>query len=194
MGVTTKKRTHILPARISSIEDQIIVVRGQRVMLDSDLARIYGVTTKRINEQVKRNRSRFPVGFMLHLTLDEAERILSSRSQIATLKRGSNVKHAPHAFTEHGAIMLASVLNSPIAVQASVFVVRAFVRMRSIIAEYSKLAERVDALELTCDAKFRKVFDAIRSLILQPEKDNRQIGFVRTKNRKAKLTLGSKDQ
>ena len=138
MGVAARQERRVHPVRVRSIEDQIVVIRGQRVMLDSDLARIYGVSTKRINEQVKRNRGRFPKGFVFQLTLDEARQVVSLRSQIATLKRGKHLKHAPHVFTEHGAIMLASVLNSAVAVQASVFVVQPFVRMRSIIAEYTK--------------------------------------------------------
>jgi ORF6N domain-containing protein len=168
-----------LPARaVKGIEDQILVIRGQRVMLDRDLARLYGVTTKRINEQVKRNRKRFPEGFMFQLTFDEARSVLSSRSQIATLKKGQNIKHAPHAFSEHGAIMLASVLNSATAIQASVFVVVAFVRMRSIIADYSKLAARVDQLEQDYDEKFHDVFKAIRQLMAPPAGPRRAIGFI----------------
>lgn len=151
-------------------------------MLDSDLARLYRVTTKRLNEQVKRNRSRFPEGFIFQLTLKEAKSILSSRSQIATLKKGHNVKYAPHVFTEHGAIMLATVLNSPPAVQASVFVVRAFVRMRSIIADYSSLAARVDELEEKCDDKFRHIFEAIRKLLAPPAAPRKLIGFVNNKS------------
>jgi hypothetical protein len=105
---------HDLPARRTDrIEECIYTVRGQRVMLDADLARLYGVTTKRLNEQVKRNRERFPDDFLFQLTQEEALELWCSRSQIATLKRGQNIKYLPYAFTEHGAIMGASVLNSP---------------------------------------------------------------------------------
>jgi len=175
------KRTLALSRRVKNIEALILVIRSHRVMLDSDLARLYGVTTKRINEQMKRNRKRFPDGFVFQLTLEEAKNVLSSRSQIATLKKGQNVKHAPHAFTEHGAIMLASVLNSPVAIQASVFVVRAFVRMRSIIADYSRLAARVDELEERYDSRFQDVFKAIRQLIVPPNLPQRTIGFIATR-------------
>jgi len=165
---------------VKGIEDQILVIRSQRVMLDRDLARLYGVTTKRINEQVKRNRKRFPEGFMFQLTFNEARNVLSSRSQIATLKKGQNIKHAPHVFSEHGAIMLASVLNSATAIQASVYVVRAFVRMRSIIADYSKLAARVDELEQKYDEGFHDVFKAIRQLMAPRIGQRRPIGFIRS--------------
>ena len=100
-------------------------MRGRRVMLDVDLAAVYGVAPKRLNEQVRRNRGRFPDDFAFQLTLDEARVVLASRSQIATLKRGQNLKYAPYVFTEHGAVMLAAVLNSPIAIDASIQVVRA---------------------------------------------------------------------
>ena len=163
------KGTIVAVRAVRGIEDRILTIRGSRVMLDSDLAKLYGVTTKRINEQVKRNRRRFPEGFMFQLTLNEASNVLVSRSQIATLKQGQNIKHAPHVFTEHGAIMLASVLNSPTAIQASVFVVRAFVRMRSIIADYAKLVARVDELEQKFDDSFRHVFSAIRGLMTPPD-------------------------
>ena len=172
--------------RVRNIEDQILVVRSHRVMLDSDLAKLYGVTTKRINEQVKRNRRRFPEGFVFQLTLEEAKHVASSRSQFATLKKGQNVKHAPNAFTEHGAIMLASVLNSPVAIQASVYVVRAFVRMRSIIADYATLAARVDELEQKYDSRFHQVFEAIRQLMAPPIPARRAIGFVATRKARRK--------
>jgi hypothetical protein len=155
-------------------------------MLDSDLAKLYGVTTKRINEQVKRNRKRFPEGFAFQLTMEEAKHVVSLRSQIATLKRGQHIKHPPHAFTEHGAIMLASVLNSPVAIQASVYVVRAFVRMRSIIADYATLASRVDELEQKYDNRFHHVFEAIRQLMAPRIPPRRAIGFVAARKARRK--------
>jgi hypothetical protein len=100
---------------IEEVADRIVVIRGRRVLLDRDLAAVYGVAPKRLNEQVKRNQARFPDDFMFRLTLQEAQALLISRSQVATLKRGANVKYAPYAFTEHGAVMLASVLDSPVA-------------------------------------------------------------------------------
>ncbi len=116
-------------------------------MLDADLARLYGVTTKRLNEQVKRNRERFPEDFMFQLTVEETDRWRRSRSQFATLERGQNIKYFPYAFTEHGAIMAANVLNSRRAVQMSVFVVRAFVKMRSVLTDTRDLARKLAALE-----------------------------------------------
>jgi hypothetical protein len=98
---------------IESVEQRIFLIRGQKIILDADLAQLYGVTTKRLNEQVKRNRNRFPEDFMFRLSSEEGASILDSRSQIATLKRGQNLKYAPYAFTEHGAVMVANVLNSP---------------------------------------------------------------------------------
>ncbi len=182
MSRNMKKQRDLSPASrataLRKIENQIVVVRGHRVMLDSDLAKIYGVATKRLNEQVRRNRSRFPRDFMFQLRLNEAKEILGSRSQIATLNQGQNVKHAPHVFTEHGAIMLASVLNSPTAVQASVCVVRAFVKMRSGLAEYAGLSRRLDTLEARYDGRFAAVFDAIRQLMSLPATPRRHIGFL----------------
>jgi len=114
------------------------------VILDSDLARIYGVTTKRLNEQVKRNAERFPEDFAFKLTKDETANL---SSQIATLKRGQNIKYLPHAFTEHGAIMAANVLNSKQAVQMSVFVVRAFIKLREVLATHKELGVKFAELE-----------------------------------------------
>jgi ORF6N domain-containing protein len=160
------------------IKGLIFVVRDQRVMLDHDLAGLYGVTTKRLNQQLRRNRHRFPQDFAFQLTLKEAKAIFSSRLQNATLKKGQNIKHAPHVFTEHGAIMLATVLNSPIAVRVSVHVVRAFVQMRNALLEYAHLALRIDALEEQYDGKFKMVFAAIRQLIAAPNQPKTRIGFV----------------
>ena len=123
--------------KTEQVRQQIFVARGQRVMLDHDLARLYGVTTKRLNEQLRRNRHRFPKDFAFRLTLVEAKNVAALRSQNATLKRGHHIKHPPHVFTEHGAIMLASVLNSKVAIQASIYVVRAFVQMRAALLESS---------------------------------------------------------
>ena len=169
---------------VDSVKQQIFIVRGQRVMLDRDLAQLYGVTTKRLNQQFRRNRNRFPEDFAFRLTLQEAKEVTVLRLQNATLKRGQHIKHPPQVFTEHGAIMLASVLNSPIAVQASVYVVRAFVQMRPMAAEYAKLFRRIDELEQKCDGRFRAVFDAIRALMMPPFKKRRQIGFIRISPRK----------
>ena len=143
-------------------------------MLDSDLAELYGVETKRLNEQVRRNPNRFPPDFMFQLTAEEWE---SLRSQFATLKRGEHRKYLPYAFTEHGALMLANVLNSERAAQTSVMVVRAFVRLRQMLASNAELARKLDAMEKKYDAQFKVVFDAIRQLMSPPEPKRREIGF-----------------
>jgi len=135
------------PAPPAAIEGVIHTVRGERVILDADLAKLYGVPTKAFNQAVRRNRMKFPPDFMFELTLVEAETLRRSRSQFVTLKRGGNVKFAPFAFTEHGAIMAANILNSPQAVQMSVFVIRAFIRMRSLLTDTRELAKKLASLE-----------------------------------------------
>lgn len=130
-----------------SIDGVIHTIRGERVILDADLARIYGVPTKAFNQAVRRNRGKFPPDFLLELTTTEAEGLRRSRSQIVTLKRGQNVKFAPLAFTEHGALMAATILNSPQAVQMSVFVIRAFVKMRGLLTDTRELAKKLASLE-----------------------------------------------
>jgi hypothetical protein len=132
---------------VTEIESLIVTVREQRVILAPDLASLYGVPTKALNQAVKRNADRFPVDFMFRLTLAEAEDMQRSRSQIVTLKRGQNIKYLPAAFTEHGAIMAANVINSPRATHMSVFVVRAFVKMRSAFKDSRQLAEKLALLE-----------------------------------------------
>jgi hypothetical protein len=159
------------------VERRILLARGQKVLLDSDLASLYGVTTKRLNEQVKRNIERFPEDFMFQLTADEHDAL---RSQIATLKtgRGQHRKYRPFVFTEHGAIMAASVLNSSQAIEMSVYVVRAFVRLRELLATHKDLARKLDDLEKKYDDQFRVVFDAIRQLMTPPQDTKkRRIGF-----------------
>ncbi len=165
---------------VASLEQRIHLVRGVRVMLDEDLAQVYGVTTKRLNEQVKRNRARFPEDFMFQLTQAEAETL---RSQIATTKTGRGGRRTrPTAFTEHGAVMLASVLKSPTAVASSILVVRAFIRLRELVAVHRDLARGLDELERKYDAKFRVVFNSIRALMepaaAKPGKSKPQIGFL----------------
>ena len=122
------------------VAERIVEVRGDKVILDSDLAGIYGVTTKVLNQTLKRNIERFPSDFAFRLKPAEIEAIRRSRSQSVTLKRGQNLKYLPWAFTEHGAIMAASMLNSPRAVEMSVFVVRAFVRLRDLARTHARLA------------------------------------------------------
>ena len=162
----------------------ILVLRGQRVIIDGDLAALYGVTTKRFNEQVRRNRERFPEDFMFQLTAQEAAAL---RSQFATLKtgRGQHRKYLPYAFTEHGAIMAASVLNSPRAVEMSVYVVRAFVRLREMLASNRELARQFAQLEARLDKKLADhdeaiaaILSAIRQLMNPPSPRRRPIGFT----------------
>jgi hypothetical protein len=159
------------------VEKAICVLRGHRVILDRDLAELYGVTPKRLNEQVKRNHHRFPDDFMFQLTSEEATAMMASRSQFATLKRGQNIKYVPYAFTEHGALMVANVLNSPVAVEASITVVRAFVRLRQMLSSHVELARKLASLEKKYDAQFKVVFDAIRQLMEPPPLKRRSIGF-----------------
>ena len=131
----------------AGIENLIQEIRGVRVMLDSDLARIYGVTTKAFNQAVRRNRTRFPKDFMFQLNQKETKALLASRSQIVTLKRGQNIKYRPYAFSEHGALQAANILKSGRAVQMSVFVIRAFVKMRETLLATRHLSKKLATLE-----------------------------------------------
>lgn len=142
-----RKSTAQPPAPLESLDGLIHTIRGERVILDADLARLYGVETRVLKQAVRRNRTKFPPDFLFELTPAEAEQLRRSRSQFVILKRGENVKHRPFAFTEHGALMAANLLNSPQAVQMSVFVVRAFVRMRSLLTDTRELAKKLAALE-----------------------------------------------
>jgi len=160
------------------VESRILILRHQRVILDADIAQLYGVPVKRLNEQVKRNRERFPSDFMFQLTSNEHKTL---RSQIATSNKSRGGRqYAPHAFTEHGAIMAATVLNSERAVQMSVFVVRAFVRLREMLATNRRLAGKIDELENrldTHDSVIQELIEAIKDL-MTPEKPSRvRIGF-----------------
>ena len=171
-------KTQPAPTRIESL---IYTIRGLRVMLDSDLAKIYGVSTMRLNEQFKRNSSRFPSDFAFQLTQQEFADLIS---QIAISKKGRGGRRKlPWVFTEHGALMLASVLNSPIAVEASVRVVRAFVLMREQLTANKELAQKLVELESRVsghDEAIQNLFEAIRQLVEPPLPENRkQIGFMR---------------
>ena len=173
---------------LRNIDNEIHLVRGQRVMLDSVLAEIYGVSTKRLNEQLKRNRKRFPADFAFQLTAQEFMNLKSQfatsssdlRSQIATSSAHGGKRKAPWVFTEHGAIMLASVLKSDIAIQASVRVVRAFVRLREMVAANAQLAAKLKELERRLDSHDEAIVDlfaALNRLLEPPEKPKRKIGF-----------------
>ena len=164
------------------IEDTILLIRGKRVILDHDLARLYGVTTKVLNQAVKRNLERFPEDFMFQLTkaeTDELQRLKRLRSQIVTLKkaRGTHIKYQPYAFTEHGILMLSSVLKSLRAVQVNIQIMRTFVRLRQMFVSNETLIERLDELEESYDVKFSIVFRAIRQLMNPRAVNRKPIGF-----------------
>ena len=164
----------VIPAE--QIERCILMVRGQKVMLDSDLAALYGVATKVLNQAVRRNISRFPEDFMFQLTKEETAESL--RSQNVTLKRGQHRKYAAYVFTEQGVAMLSSVLKSERAVRVNIEIMRAFVRLRDILAAHKELAKKLEELEKNCDAQFRVVFDTIKRYIVPPPQvKKRQIGF-----------------
>jgi hypothetical protein len=169
-------KTKIVP--VKRIEDIIYLIRGQRVMLDFDLARVYGVTTKRLKEQFRRNADRFPNDFAFELANQE---LTNLRSQFATSSLHGGHRYLPIAFTEHGALMLASVLNSPIAVEASVRVVRAFVGMREQLAAHKEFTQKLSELENRVsghDEAIANLFEAIRRLVEPPLPENRrEIGF-----------------
>jgi len=172
---------------LSQVENLIYLIRGHRVMLGHDLAVLYGVETRLLVQAVRRNADRFPDDFMFQLTWDEVGRAgelllddistKTSRSQFVILKRGRNVKYRPHAFTEQGVAMLSSVLRSKRAVQVNIEIMRAFVRLRGILASNADLARRLDELEAKYDAQFRGVFDAIRDLMEPPVGPKPRIGF-----------------
>ncbi len=169
-----KKKPPRKPALIRSPEDSIVRLRGQSVLLDTDLAALYGVAVKRLNQQMTRNQDRFPEDFCFQHTQTEWG---SLRLQNETLKRGQHRKYPPYAFTEHGAIMAATVLNSPQAVKMSVAVVRAFVKLRRMALSVEALARKVAALESKYDAQFGEVFQAILQLMTPPDPPRRKIGF-----------------
>ncbi len=168
----TKSLVKIPPERVEKI---ILLIRGEKVILDSDLAALYGVSTSRFNEQVTRNRSRFPIDFCFRLTEGEWKSLIS---QFATSKLGRGGRRKlPYVFTEHGAIMAANILNSERAVQASVQVVRAFVKLRQMLASNAELARKLNELEKKYDRQFKIVFDAIRQLMVPPSAKTKPIGF-----------------
>ncbi len=184
---------------LEAITQRIVVLREQRVMLDEDLATLYGVETKRFNEAVKRNLAKFPADFMFQLSADEWAAL---RSQFATSNeqhqgRGGR-RYAPRVFTEHGALMAATILNSPRAVEVSVYVVRAFVRLRELVGSHRELAKRLDDLEQKTEAlamqhdtfsrntrnQLKQVFDALRELMTPPDPPKRPIGFITPDDKK----------
>lgn len=165
----------IVPAE--RIESRILLIRGHKVMLDSDLAHLYQVGTKRLNEQVKRNKSRFPADFMFPLTAKEKAEVVANCDHLHRLKFSSTL---PYAFTEHGTIMVASVLNAPRAIEVSVYVVRAFIKLREMLSTHKKLALKLAELEKRIEAHDEEItalFEAIRQLMEPPVKSEKCIGF-----------------
>lgn len=161
---------------IDRIEKAILLIRRQKVMLDADLATLYGVETRALVQAVKRNLERFPNDFMFQLSKEEAAFLTS---QIVTLKkgRGQHRKYLPYVFTEQRVAMLSSVLRSPRAIQVNIEVMRAFIRLRKMLASTAELARKLDALEKKYDAQFKGVFEAIRQLMMSPKPKRRAIGF-----------------
>lgn len=158
------------------LNQAILTLRGQRVILDADLARLYGVSTKALNQAVKRNQDRFPDDFRFQISRLEREEVVTLCDHLAQLKFS---KAMPYAFTEHGALMAASVLNSERAIQASVWVIRGFVKLRLFAATHIELARKIAGLEDKYDAQFKVVFDAIRALMQPVEQSPKErIGFV----------------
>ena len=170
------KTTAVVP--IDRIDSRILLIRGRRVMLDADLAEVYGTTTKALNQAVKRNRERFPIEFMFQLNEVEKKELVTNCDHFRRLKHSPSL---PYAFTEHGAVMLASILNSPTAVQASIAVVRAFIHLREILATHKELARKLAALEKRIqghDEEIVAIFEAIRQLMAPPEQPRKRIGFA----------------
>ena len=163
--------------RPPQIEQAILSIRGQRVMLDRDLARMYGVSTGNLNKAVRRNLDHFPTDFMFQLTEEEAE---ASRFQFGILKRGLNIKYLPYVFTQEGVAMLSGVLRSPRAVQVNVAIMRAFVRLRETLFLHKELAHKLTELERKIenhDENIRSLFKAIHQLMTSPEQPRKEIGF-----------------
>lgn len=156
------------------VERSIRIIRGDKVILDEDLAELYGVETKKLIQAVKRNLTRFPADFMFQMTNQEFKDL---RSQIVTSSQWGGRRTPPYDFTEQGVAMLSSVLHSPQAVQVNIEIMRAFVRLRRMLASHADLAERLEALEQKYDAQFRVIFDAISQMMKSEEKGRKSIGF-----------------
>ncbi len=179
-----KKSLDVVPVEI--IQSKIYLMRGRKVMLDRDLAELYGVSTRRLKEQVRRNYKRFPESdFMFELTWEEAE---ASRSQIATLNKGENIKYLPFAFTEQGVAMLSSILNSDRAIEVNIQIIRVFTQLREIIGSHKDLVHKIEDLERNFQEKYKeqdnkivRIFNAIRDLLEDKEESRKKkvpMGFV----------------
>ena len=159
---------------VEMIEKKILLIRGEKVMLDADLAELYGVETKILVRAIKRNVDRFPSDFMIQLNKEEFENL---RFQFGTSSRWGGRRYLPYAFTEQGVAMLSSVLNSDRAIKVNIEIMRAFVSLRQLLASNKELAKRFDELEKKYDAQFKVIFDTIRQLMIPPEPKRRKIGF-----------------
>jgi len=178
-----QESTSLVPVEI--IQNKIYLIRGHKVMLDKELAELYGVSTRRLKEQVRRNLKRFPIDFMLELTWEETE---SLRSQIATLKRGEHIKYLPYAFTEQGVAMLSSVLNSDRAIEINIQIMRVFTKLREMMISHKDLARKIEDLERKFQEKFEEhdkkiilIFNAIKELLAgkaEAEKNRGPMGFI----------------
>ena len=168
--------TRLTKLSVEQIESSIFFIRGEKVMLDSDLAGLYGVTTKALNQAVSRNKDRFPTDFMFRLTVVEHESL--NRSQIVTgLQRHRDPRFPPFAFTEQGVAMLSGVLRSTRAIKVNVEIMRTFVKFRRMLTSNAELARKLAELESKYDLQFKVVFDAIRQLMLVPPATKKAIGF-----------------
>ena len=158
------------------IDRAILIIRGRKVMIDSDLAEIFGVKTYRLNEQVKRNRDRFPDDFMFQLTAEEKQEVIANCDHLEKIKFS---RTNPYAFTEHGTIMLVNVLNTPSAIETSVLIVRAFVKLRELLSTHKELERKILDLESKYDKQFELIFKAIRALMHQEQLDKNRprIGY-----------------
>ena len=173
--MTNPKSENKIAISTQQIEGCIFLIRGQKVMLDSDLADLYGVETKALKRAVRRNRARFPEDFMFPLTNQEFIRLRCQNGTSKTGRGGS--RYLPYAFTEQGVAMLSGVLTSPRAIKVNVEIMRAFVRLRKILASHAELARKLEALEKKYDSQFKVVFEAIRQLMAAPERPPKKIGF-----------------
>jgi len=162
------------------IINKIYVIRGQKVMLDRDLAELYGVETKQLKRQVRRNIERFPSSFMFELTKEENEEL---RSQIGTLKQGAHFKYPPFVFTEHGILMLSSVLNSELAVKMSVQIIETFVQLRKLANNYDEIMSKINQMESRNNEQFSEIYEVLQRLLSKPEEKPRlKIGYKQNNN------------
>lgn len=163
-----------LPITIEKVAQVILYIRNQKVILDTDLARIYGVQTKRLNEQVKRNKDRFPSDFMFKLTDDELQEVVANCDHLKNLKYSNTT---PNAFTEHGALMLSSVLHTSSAVETSLYIVRAFVKLRELLSSHESLERKIHDLEAKYEKNFTIIFEALKQLLIHESKPRKRIGY-----------------